>query len=498
MKLSQAPLIASALTLFLVPVAAQVDYRLSFEPGGKAWSVEARLDARGEQALDFWFPLWTPGAYHVANFGRFVDGFEAHDGKGHPLEVERLDEGHFRIHTKGSGALALSYTTRSSSDGVISNDVIDVEANRIRPGYAYVNPPSVFGFVAGRIDEPVTLQLEAPAGWKTATVLESDEQGRYSAPSYLRFEDSPFLLSPTLETLEFTVDGKPHAVSVQGEAQASLQELAEGCKKVVEAASGLMNGLPYDRYHFLLGFVPEGSGSGLEHSFSTLILVPEGMPVDEGWWGLVAHEFFHLWTAERIHVQGIHRPDQTQPFQTGTIWVNEGITEYMSHHVLLHAGFMDEQEFLGALTSPLPVQGNPVSWTQVSRDFGSDSEPFMKVAMPFMLKMYMQGPRTILALDLEMRRATHGERGVVDVLHYLQREYVERDRGFAEDEMVAVLTKVAGSDMSAFYQAYIDGPETPDLARSLDVIGYRLEGGRPQALEDASAAQLAARRDLFE
>ncbi len=41
--------------------SAQVDYRLSFEPGGKAWSVEARFPARPGSALEFWLPRWTPG-----------------------------------------------------------------------------------------------------------------------------------------------------------------------------------------------------------------------------------------------------------------------------------------------------------------------------------------------------------------------------------------------------------------------------------------------------
>ena len=51
-----------ALLLLASPAAAlgQVDYTLSFEPGGKQWSVETRLEGRGEDSLDFRFALWTP------------------------------------------------------------------------------------------------------------------------------------------------------------------------------------------------------------------------------------------------------------------------------------------------------------------------------------------------------------------------------------------------------------------------------------------------------
>ena len=38
-------------------------------------------------------------------------------------------------------------------------------------------------------------------------------------------------------------------------------------------------------------------------------------------------------------------------------------------------------------------------------------------------------------LDLELRRATGGEKGVRDLLHHFLAEYVAKDRGFGEDEL---------------------------------------------------------------
>ena len=487
------------LVLFLaVPAAAQVDYKLAFEPGDTHWNVEARFPVHGEPTLDYWFQLWTPGAYHVALFARFAEDVKATDDQGRELTVETPEESLYRVKlTPDVKEVVLRYRMRSASDGTLSNDVIDVEANRIRDAYAYVNPPSVFGFVPSHIGEKVAVELDLPDGWKCATVLEQDERGRYVAPSYLRFEDSPFLFAPELVEEHFDVDGKPHTLTVYGKSADEAQAIAAGCQKIVAAASSLMQGLPYDRYEFLMAFVPEASGSGLEHSFSTLILLSEQVePEANEFWNIVAHEFYHLWCAERIHVQGIQTPDFTQPFQTGTIWVNEGVTEYMTRHVLLHAGFQDQAELLTALVGPMkaPPLG---SWTQVSRDFGADDEGFMKVAMPFMFKMYGLGPRVILALDLEMRRASGGERGVVDFTRALMKEYFEKDKGFGEEELPDILTRVAGADMSAFYDKYIDGKEVPDPSKSLDVIGWSFENGKAAPLPAPSEAQQRAARDFF-
>ncbi len=493
---------AAALLLGLPALpSAQVEYRLRFDPAEKdpSWQVEARFPGRGEETLDYWIARWTAGAYHVADYARFVPELTATDERGTTLAVERPETSHFVVRgAGGAGEILIRYRARSLTDSVLSNDVIDVEGNRIRPAYAYVNPVSLFGFVPARIDEPVRLAVELPAGWKAATVLERDAQGRYEAPSYYRFEDSPLLFSPTLETARFEVEGKPHEISVHGRPRTEVEKIAEGCRKIVAAGSSLMQGLPYDRYHFLFGFVPEAQGSGLEHSFSTLILLNEEIrSVSDSFWDIVAHEYFHLWCAERIHVQGIERPDYTRPFVTGTIWVNEGVTEYMTRHVLLQAGMIDQAELLGALAGPLPFSGPQASWTAVSRDFGGEGQPLMTVAMPFMMKMYMLGPRTILALDLEMRRASGGERGVLDLLRFLRWAYVEKQRGFDEDEMSALIDGVAAADLGDFYRRFIDGPEVPDLAPLLAVIGYRVDGERVVPLESPSEAQLAARQDFF-
>src|SRR5262245_46168059 len=84
-----------ALLVLTAPAFAQVDYTLSFEPGDSLWEVGVRMSGRGEDTLDFWIPLWTPGAYHQAEFGRFVKELSANDEQGRSLAVERPEDSHF-------------------------------------------------------------------------------------------------------------------------------------------------------------------------------------------------------------------------------------------------------------------------------------------------------------------------------------------------------------------------------------------------------------------
>ncbi len=490
--------------------SSQIDYEVSFDTTNKLWTVEGRIANPSRAELDYWFPRWTAGAYHQADFGRWVEELQARDGQGKELAFERVADGHFLIAAQGVDPVVVRYTARSMSKNTMPTSqldqfVIDVEANRITSDYAFLNPASLFGFVPETIEAPISLEVALPAGWKSATVLARDERGVYHAPSYYRFEDSPFLFSPTQITFELEAGEKPLSVTVYGSDETTVKEIAAGCKRIVESAAKLMRGLPYERYHFLIGFVPEGpegmGGSGLEHSDSTLILASPGMPPDVQQ-GILGHEFFHLWCAERIHVEAVHRPDYTQPLRTGTIWVNEGITEYFTQHVLLHADFLDRKGFLEHFLEGNPMEavfgssdGHQPSLTQVSRDW--EKIDGMEDLMNFVVRMYASGPKTMLALDLSMRRASGGEKGVLDLLRYLMSEYAEKDRGFGEDEMPAILSKVAGADMSDFYERYIAGGETPDLGSLLDVIGYRIEGGRVVEVEHPTAAQMDAREDFF-
>jgi predicted metalloprotease with PDZ domain len=441
---------------------AQIDYELSFDIESKTWAVEGKLTNPKGGEVEFWIPRWTAGAYHLAEFGRFVTSFEAFGADGEALGIEHESECQWVIAAEGQTEVVVRYEAQSISEAVFSDGVIDVESNRIAAGYAYVNPASLFGFVGGRQDESISLAVTLPEGWSAATALKRDDAGVFHAGSFVRFEDSPILFSPELYEWEGEAGGKPLSVVLHGKDGAEAQAITEMCVKIVTAASELMGGLPYDRYSFLYGFVPEGSGSGLEHSFSTLILMAEGMPAKYVA-SITAHEFFHLWCGERIHVEAIHDPDYTAPLETSSLWVNEGVTEYVTQHILLHAGLVTREEFLSGLsTGQVPQAQEPV-WTNISR--GASDWTAGAGLMDWVFSMYQQGPRTIFGLDLELRRATDGGIGVLDLLHHLVEEYVDQDRGFPEGGMVAIIDEVAGADAGAgeYYERYIDGPEKPDI-----------------------------------
>jgi predicted metalloprotease with PDZ domain len=178
-----------------------VAYELSFDRAARIWDVEARFPAAQADGAGFWIARWTAGAYHVAEYGRFARELVALDGTGEKLSVERVDDSHWVIATNAREPFVVRYKAESISSGQLDAGVFDVEANRIRDDYAYLTPVSLLGFVPGFQQLPISLGVDQPDGWRTATSMVADEDGRYtSATSRVWMRPTSSMRSRSLAT----------------------------------------------------------------------------------------------------------------------------------------------------------------------------------------------------------------------------------------------------------------------------------------------------------
>ncbi|MBL8693316.1 MAG: M61 family metallopeptidase [Planctomycetes bacterium] len=485
-----------------------VGYAVGMDTKAKRWTVEVSFPVTKSDAFEVWLPRWTPGAYHLADFSRFVDDFEARDGNGAVLPVETLEDPvHWKVTPKGPGRVRVKYTAKNAAEG-LEGFMLDMESNRIRKNHAYLTPASLMAFVPELRDNAIEMDIALPAGWGVASPLQKNASGRYVAPSYYRLEDSPFLMGKSLRTVDFTYKQIPHTVATLYRNEEEIQQITDVCKRVVEAGDKMFGGLPYDRYTFLFALVPEGGMGALEHSYSALFVLPQRQGGDE-LNHIIAHEYVHLWNAERVHVETLQKPDQTQPFETGTIWMNEGATEYLSHLVLVHAGLTTREEFFKSMASNHAQCHAPMMKQMMTRRSNVEASKawrnpegfeFVEVAAA----TYQKGSLHMFAADLEIRRLSGGKRGLTDVVRTLMDEYWRKGKGYPEDVLPSVFAKVAGGDMSVFFQKYISGRELADLTEFLRPFGLRVEKngddsmrGKFSELDSATPEQLALRESIF-
>ena len=235
-------------------------YRVSMpEPHSHLFEVEATLDDPGAAPV-LALPVWTPGSYLVREFARHMEGPEADDGAGRRLPLVRLDKNRFRVEAAGAPRVRVRYR-------VYANDPT-VRTSHLDDGHGYFNGANLFLYAEGRVGERVELQVVPPPGWKVSTALDGGPAD-FTASDYHGLCDSPVEVG-THALATFEALGRRHEVAVSGRGHLDLDRFVRDLRTLVEHLGGLMGGLPYERYLFLVHLSDRRRG-GLEHERSTTL-----------------------------------------------------------------------------------------------------------------------------------------------------------------------------------------------------------------------------------
>lgn len=431
-------------------------------------------------------PAWAPGSYLIRDFGKQVYDVEATSLDGAPLPVTRDDKQTWSIENGGEG-FALDYR-------VFANE-LSVRTSYVDDRFALLNGSSVFMYVVGETTRAATLELTPPPQWPVHTALAvssgSASASAYTASSYDELVDSPLLLGAA-QVQTFTVAGKPLEFVLVAPAgtNADLEQIAADTEQVVRSFARTLNGLPFDRYSFLMVADPIGGG-GLEHHDSTALIVdpwifskPSGYAQVQR---LVAHEFFHLWNVKRIHDEVLGPFDYARETYSELLWFHEGFTETMETRALLRAGLITPAQYLGQLSS---------AWTGYLRKPGRNHTPIASLSRDAWIKAYKpeanhaettvsyyeKGNLIGVCLDLSLRlraRANHTT-GSLDGLFrrlWALRDPTSGTAAISIDDIVAAASAEAGEDMRWFFDRYVYGTEELPLPALLEQAGFVVELG---------------------
>ena len=89
--------------------------------------------------------------------------------------------------------------------------------------------------------------------------------------------------------------------------------------------------------------------------------------------------------------------------------------------------------------------------------------------------VYGGGTLIALALDTRIRQATANTKSLDDVMRRMYEEFGKRGTGYSYDDIVRITTTVIGSDMTDFFDRYVLGHDTLDIAPSFETMGLRLD-----------------------
>jgi predicted metalloprotease with PDZ domain len=477
-----------------------VRYRITpRDPHAHLFTVDCTVDDPAPEGQRFTLPSWIPGSYLIREFARHVVAARA-TCTGAPVRLAKVAKDAWQA-APCAGPLTVTID-------VYAYDV-SVRTAYLDASRGYFNGTSVFLCPDGRPDAPCAVEIVAPAHaagarWRVATTLPRDgaalwEFGRYRASSYDELVDHPVEMAD-FQHVAFEAAGATHDVTVSGRATFDAARLARDLARVCQWQCDLFGGgpgsrAPFDRYLFQVTAVGDGYG-GLEHRTSTSLLcsrrdlpapgVPRITDDYRGFLGLASHEYFHLWNVKRIKPAPFVPYDLAREAYTRQLWAFEGITSYYDDLALVRAGVIDEASYLElagrTASAVLRTPGRRLqsvadasfdAWIKYYRQ--DENTPNANVSY------YAKGALVALGLDLTMR----GHASSLDALmRALWQRYGRPGAGVPEDGLRRLAGEVAGQDLGAFFDAYVDGTDELPLEALLRTHGVALSLRAAQGPKD--------------
>jgi predicted metalloprotease with PDZ domain len=456
--------------------------------------VELALEGVLPGPLHVLMPEWIPGHYALMNNARFVQDLRAF-ANGREVASRKTDKQRWEIDTGGARRVAVRYDVYAhtlSSSACFFDDT-----------QCHVNGGNAFLYVEGRQDLPSELSIsDRPRGWEVATSLAKAGPNRWTAPTYDDLIDSPVKVG-RFHHERFRVRGKEHHVVLSdlGDTVENLPRLVKETKAFVEWFAGVFGGLPYESYWFLYDLHPTRCrGGALEHKSSTHLALPLRLdsadPDDYETILVVAcHEYFHLWNVKRIRPRPLGPFDYTREQHTTDLWVAEGLTDYYAWYGLRRSGVMSPKDYLTHLgryvDSVHDMPGREAmtlreaSWESWTQSFWTARQSFEETnTLNRYVNYYTKGAVVGALLDVEIRAATDGRRGLEDVFRALWRG-VSPDEGYEPGAFEDAVERVAGRPVRRLLERWVGTTAPLDYRRTFAKAGLAFSLATPTRDEDA-------------
>ena len=430
--------------------------------------VTSTFDVSGGEAVVLSLPAWTPGAYEISDFAKWVSGFGATQN-GSSLRWDKLDFDTWRVRPTGSGRVTVEFDYQADS--------LDNAMSWTRPDFALFNGTNLFLYPEGRsLDFPATMSVRTEPEFRVATSMTPAGGPRqYRAASYHELVDMPVVLG------RFDLDSMPisgrtvrlatyPAGSVSGERRGTVwQQL----RRVIPAEVLVFGEVPWDSYTLIqIADSTYPGASGLEHAASHVDVVSPMAIGSDFQPSLYAHEIFHAWNVKRLRPSEMvpYRYDRPQP--TPWLWVSEGVTDYYADLAEVRGGIIDPVGFYALTAGKIGEIENTIPFALEDASVNTWIHPKDGTEYSY----YPKGSLAGLLLDITIRDASDNARSLDTVMRELYESTYRKGRGFTNADFWGAVSRAAnGRSFDDFSRRYIDGREPFPWDAALRTVGLRIQ-----------------------
>jgi len=427
------------------------------------------------------FPVTVPGTYEENKWWKLVRNFRALDSSLKDLTVRRSADSQFVVENARSLRF-VSYEVEDSFDDTTSGmEVFAPAGTDIEEDSIFVlNHGGMICFVGGSQHVPFQMNIKRPKHLYGSSALSiariSDTLDTYLADSYDQLVDSPVLYSLP-DTASFILNGMKILVHCAHSGTDTIAPVyAKELMRLTKTIGRLLPSMPVNRYAFLF-YLYRGDKSkvvrpyamgALEHSYSSFYFLGfQKKPIGLG--EVAVHEFLHILVPLNLHSEEIDAFDFRNPKMSQHLWLYEGVTEYFSTLAPLHDSTIKEEAFRRTIQGKLrSEEGLPkkFSLTEFSKDVLSEE------GQKYYPIVYTYGAVNAFYLDIAIREASGGQKGLLAVIYELMKEYGP-NRPFQDDSLFAIIERVTSPTVRAYLETYVKGTERLPSAEMFSKIGWK-------------------------
>ncbi|HVF38887.1 MAG TPA: PDZ domain-containing protein [Gemmatimonadaceae bacterium] len=414
-------------------------------------------------------PSWTPGAYELGNYARFVSAFSAASGAD-SLRWDKLDPDTWRVIVTRGGQSTVSFDYRADS--------LDNAMSWTRPDFAFFNGTNLFLYPeTGTHDFVASVNVRTEPSWRIATGMTPGAAPRsFTAQTYHDLVDMPFFVG------RFDIDstraaGKwlRFASYPAGSVSQALRTTILGqFQRFIPPQVAVFGEVPWDTYTVLQVADPDfslGGAAGLEHQNSHLNIVSPAVINNPMLASLYAHEVFHAWNVKRM------RPSEMTPYvynraqPTTLLWISEGVTDYYADLSEVRGKIITPRGFYSIVTRKIDDTADKPPTALEDASLSAWIHPVDGTDDIY----YDKGSLAALLIDILIRDASDNRGSLDTVMRDLYGSTYKRGQGFTNEEWWAAVSRAAGGKSFAeFERRYVDGRDRFPYDSVLPLAGMRL------------------------
>jgi predicted metalloprotease with PDZ domain len=434
--------------------------------------VEAEIFPTGNTLI-----VCPEGANHLPDkWATFMRNVSAKDENNQPVKFQYLGGGVWQITEPLPKKLVLNYEVEIKHD--LTNWTFGYkEAAYVRDDSVFLTGASLF--ITMLELENMKIQFKMPSDWKVTVAWQeiSNEKNAFRAANAEELLWIGMLAGKHLERK--TKVGQLEVIMAVGQDLRQSSEMFDRAVKAIVPAyvktyggEPVFQGLPVKKFVIVANIDKTYVGGGAVF-VRTISMMLKDVPQEtkaastSSWSHIITHELGHLWNGQSIR-------EENQEF-----WFVEGVTDYLAYLLEARVGLISKAELLKVFAKKFD-EYKPVAGKTALRKAGINKAKHYDL-------IYSGGLVAALALDIEIRKATKNQKGLVDLLRFMYRDFALKDKKYTVAAVRKIAEQISNQDFSDFFADYVEGVKILPLEKYADSLGLALSTNQNKTILEKKA-----------